>query len=123
MGCLGRISHDAGGRLGRVAAQDRHQSTIGTETVGIESCEQDALLGDGVQLDGNVLLRAHGWHEVAGKALHDDNQDVGIAIGSLRLQYWIGVLVALAHHILENLCRLGFIHEAILRCKVFLMGQ
>ena len=60
----------------------------------------------------------HGWEQVAGKALHDDNQDVGIAIGSLRLQYWIGVGIARAHHCREECVGIFFRHETVLLGEV-----
>ena len=84
MSRLGRIAHDAGGRLGRIATQDGNQSTVRAEAVGIKTSEEDAFLCDGIQLYCHVLLGAYGRQEVAGEALHDDDENVGRAICSLR---------------------------------------
>ena len=115
---LGRVSHDAHRRLRWITAQDGDETSVGTETVGIETSKQDTLLCDGVQFDSHILLCTHGWEQVAGKALHDDNQDVGIAIGSLRLQYWIGVGIARVHHCREECVGIFFRHETVLLGEV-----
>ena len=53
---LAWIAHDAGCGLCRIAAQYGNHTSISAETVGIESCEEDTLLGDGIQAYGYILV-------------------------------------------------------------------
>lgn len=53
---LAWIAHDAGCGLCRITAQDGNHASVRAEAVGIESCEEDTLLGDGVQAYGYILV-------------------------------------------------------------------
>ena len=53
---LARIAHDTGCGLCRIAAQYGNHASVRAEAVGIESCEEDTLLGDGIQAYCNILV-------------------------------------------------------------------
>ena len=123
MGCLGRIPHDAGGRLCRITAQNGNQSSVGAETVGIEPCEEDALVGYRVQLYSHILLCSHRRHEVAGEAFHNHEKYIGCSSHSLWLEQRIGVFIALTGHGGENLICFLLVHKAILLGEILLMSK
>ena len=114
------ILHDAHGGLCRITAQNGHESAVGSEAVGIEAVEEDALLGYGVETYSHVFLCTYGWKQVACETFHHYKQDVWSMLACLIAENGVGVLVALAHHRTEYLVGFGCVHIAILVFEVLL---
>ena len=69
-------------------------------------------------------MAAHRWHDVIGKSLHDDNEDIGCSfLEGCLIEQGIGILVAGADHVLKELGSFLVVHESVLGGKVFLMSD